>query len=306
MNHSVQSALQSSARKLRLRSFSAAAAAAASPPAPMPVDALENLASVSLNEDQVAFRELARDFSLAELQPYAAQWDRESHFPVDTLRAAAQLGFGAMFCKEEHGGTGLGRLDGATIFEELSAGCTSTTAYLTIHNMCAWMIDTYGTPEQRAEWVPKFASMEKLSSYCLTEPGSGSDAASLSTRAVLDEATGEFVLDGSKAFISGAGTTDVYLVMARTGGGGSGAGGVSCFLVEKGMEGLSFGENEAKMGWKSQPTRAVFFDGVRVPKTHMLGGVDREGQGFKIAMSGLDGGRLSIGGRCAVAFIFFV
>ena len=278
---------------LRQRCMSSAVASSSSPPAPLPVESLEHLSESALSEDQRAFRDLARDFSLAELQPNAAKWDRESYFPVETLRQAASLGFGAMFVSEDYGGTGLGRADGALIVEELAAGCTSTTAYLTIHNMCAWMIDTYGSVDQRESWLPRMAGMDVLASYCLTEPNSGSDAASLSTKAEYDPETDEFVLHGSKAFISGAGTTDVYLVMARSGGIGTGAGGVSCFLVEKGMPGLSFGENEAKMGWKSQPTRAVFFDGVRVPaKTHLLG---EEGQGFKIAMSGLDGGRLSIG-----------
>jgi len=249
---------------------------------------LGHLADATLTEDQQSYRDLARSFAAEELAPHAAEWDRTGHFPVDILKQASSLGFGAMFAREEFGGTGLTRTDGAIIVEELAAGCTSTTAYLTIHNMCCWMVDTFGTPEQRAHWIPKFAAMDVLSSYCLTEPGSGSDAASLSTKAVKE---GDYyVLNGSKAFISGGGVSDVYLVMCRTGG--AGAGGVSCLLVEKNMPGVSFGENEKKMGWRNQPTCQVFFDNVKVPVGNIIGA---EGDGFKIAMKGLDGGRLSIG-----------
>lgn len=296
-------------REPAAHSFSSSAAAA--------IDVLEHLQSAGLSEDERAYRELARQFAAAELAPHAAAWDREGHFPVDTLRKAGDLGLGALFCRataaasphaaspasasededEPRGyGTGLNRVAGAIIFEELATGCVSTAAYLSIHNMCAWMVDAFGNPLQRAAWLPRLASMDALASYCLTEPMSGSDAASLSTTARRDEATGDWVLNGSKAFISGAGTSDLYLVMCRTsgtsGGGSGGAGTISCLLVEKGTPGLSFGENEAKLGWRSQPTRAVFFDDVRVPAANLLG---RQGEGFKMAMQGLDGGRLNIG-----------
>lgn len=221
--------------------------------------------------------------------PRASEWDSKEIFPVDELRQLAGLGFGGIYAREEHGGSGLSRVDAAIIFEALSRGCTSTTAYLSIHNMVAWMIDTFGTSEQRARWVPELTSMAKLGSYCLTEPTCGSDAAALRTRAVLSG--GDYVLDGEKAFISGAGETDVYIVMARTGD--AGAKGISCFVLEKGMAGLSFGAKLRKLGWNSQPTRPVVMQGVRVPKANLLGAV--EGQGFKFAMKGLDGGRINIG-----------
>ncbi len=196
-----------------------------------------------------------------------AKWDQESIFPVDTLRKAAELGFGAVYTSDEYGGTGLSRLDASIIFEALSTGCVSTAAYLTIHNMVTWMIDTYGNESQRSKWVPIMATMEKLGSYCLTEPGSGSDAASLST--IARREGNKFILNGSKAFISGGGDTDVYLVMCRTGG--AGPKGISCLLVEKGMPGLSFGKKENKMGWNSQPTRAVIFEDCEVPAENIIG-----------------------------------
>uniref|UniRef100_A0A7S2WBK3 Isobutyryl-CoA dehydrogenase, mitochondrial n=1 Tax=Rhizochromulina marina TaxID=1034831 RepID=A0A7S2WBK3_9STRA len=251
-------------------------------------EGLHALLDAVMTEEQREYQAVARAFAENELAPHAADWDRDSHFPVDKLREAAALGFGGLFVSAEHGGSELSRVDGSVIVEELAAGCTGTTAYLTIHNMCGWMIDTFGSDEQRAEWLPRFCSMDVLSSYCLTEPGSGSDAASLATRAERDG--DEYVLNGSKAFISGAGVTDVYLVMCRTGG--EGPGGVSTLLVEKDTPGLSFGKNEYKMGWKCQPTAAVIFEDCRVPVANRIG---NEGDGFKIAMRGLDGGRLSIG-----------
>lgn len=240
------------------------------------------------SEDQRAFIDLAAQFSRDELEPYAAEWDDTSHFPVPTLLKAAEIGFGGIYVREDVGGSNLKRLDAAMIFEELSKGCTSTAAYLSIHNMVSWMIDTYGSEDQRRRYLPDLTSMAKLSSYCLTEPGSGSDAAALRTKAVKDGS--EYVLNGSKAFISGAGVSDLYLCMVRTGG--DGPGGISCLIVENGMQGLSFGAPEQKMGWKSQPTAQVNFENCRVPLANLLG---EEGQGFKIAMSGLDGGRINIG-----------
>ena len=251
---------------------------------------LGKLQDSMLTSDQLEFQSLARDFAQKEMMPHAGDWDRQSIFPVDCLRQAAELGFAAVFVDPEHGGTGLSRADGAVIFEELAAADTSTTAYLTIHNMVAWMVDTFGNEEQKQRFLPGLCSMDLLASYCLTEPGSGSDAASLRTTA--REEGDSLVLNGSKAFISGGGWSDVYAVMCRTGGADSGAQGVSCVLVEKGSEGLSFGKNEAKLGWKTQPTSALIFEDCRVPKANLLGS---PGQGFKIAMRGLDGGRLSIG-----------
>ena len=242
----------------------------------------------SLNEDQRAFQDMAASFSRDELAPNARQWDEDSHFPIPTLRKAAELGFGGIYVKEEVGGSALTRLDAALIFEELSKGCTSTAAYLSIHNMVAWIIDTFASEELRRKYLPKLCTMELLTSYCLTEPGSGSDAASLRTSAKDDG--DHYVLNGSKAFISGGGVSDLYAVMVRTGG--EGAAGVSCLLVEKGTPGLSFGANEVKLGWKSQPTAQVNFQDCRVPKSNLVGA---EGQGFKIAMAALDGGRLNIG-----------
>lgn len=239
------------------------------------------------SEETRAFRDMASAFAAAELAPNARAWDETSTFPLETLRAAAALGLGAIYVGDDVGGSGLGRLDAAVIFEELSRGCTSTSAFLTIHNMASWMIDRWGTPAQRERWLPRLATMEIVASYCLTEPGAGSDAASLATKAVRDG--DHYVLDGSKAFISGGGASDVYVVMARTGG--PGPKGISAIVVEKGTPGLSFGADEKKMGWKSQPTAAVIFENCRVPVENRIGA---EGEGFSIAMAGLDGGRLNI------------
>jgi alkylation response protein AidB-like acyl-CoA dehydrogenase len=242
----------------------------------------------SLNEDQRAFQDMAASFSADELAPNAKQWDEDSYFPIPTLKKAAELGFGGIYVKEDVGGSALSRLDAALIFEELSKGCTSTAAYISIHNMVAWIIDSYGSEELRQKYLSKLCTMELLTSYCLTEPGSGSDAASLRTSAKDDG--DHYVLNGSKAFISGGGVSDLYAVMVRTGG--EGPAGVSCLLVDKDTPGLSFGANEVKLGWKSQPTAQVNFQDCRVPKSNLVG---VEGQGFKIAMSALDGGRLNIG-----------
>ena len=240
-----------------------------------------------LSEDQRALQAAAQAFAAAELAPFSAQWDRESHFPVETLRQAASLGFAGVYLTEDLGGSGLSRLDASLIFEALAYGDVATTAYLTIHNMAAWMIDRFGDPELRIRYLPRLTTMELVASYCLTEPGAGSDAAALATTAIRD---GEaYVLNGSKAFISGGGASDIYVVMARTGG--AGAGGVSAFVVEADAPGLSFGARERKMGWNAQPTAQVNFDGVRVPASNRIGG---EGEGFRFAMMGLDGGRLNI------------
>ncbi len=240
-----------------------------------------------LTEEQRAMQETARAFAREEMMPYAAQWDEEELLPVDTLRRAAELGFAGIYVGADVGGSALSRLDATIIFEELAQGCPSTAAYISIHNMVAWMIDAFGSTELRLRFLPALCSMAKLGSYCLTEPDSGSDAASLKTRAVRQH--DDYVLDGAKAFISGGGVSDVYLVMARTGDGG--AQGISCFLVEKGTPGLSFGAKEKKLGWHSQPTAMVMLDRCRIPVTNRVGS---EGQGFKIAMRGLDGGRLNI------------
>eukprot|EP01125_Pyxidicula_operculata_P000546 TRINITY_DN10555_c0_g1_i1.p1 TRINITY_DN10555_c0_g1~~TRINITY_DN10555_c0_g1_i1.p1 ORF type:complete len:420 (-),score=83.82 TRINITY_DN10555_c0_g1_i1:26-1108(-) len=219
----------------------------------------------------------------------AAKWDQEEIFPVDVLREAASLGFGGIYVKEDVGGSNLGRLDAAIIFEALSSACVSTTAYISIHNMVASMIDNFGTPQQRQKYLPGLCTMQDFASYCLTEPSNGSDAANLKTRAVKSSSGSHYVLSGEKAFISGGGESNVYVVMARTGV--DGPHGISAFILEKGMEGLSFGKKEHKLGWNSQPTRAVIMDNVKVPAENLLGG---EGQGFKIAMKGLDGGRINI------------
>ena len=240
-----------------------------------------------LSEEQLAIREMALGFAAGALAPHAIEWDQAKHFPVETLRKAGELGFAAIYVRGPSGGSGLSRLDAALIFEALSTGCPTVAAYLSIHNMCAWMIDSFGTDAQRARFLPRLVSMEHLSSYCLTEPATGSDAAALKTRAVREG--DHYVLTGQKQFISGAGVSDLYLVMARTGE--DGARGISAFLVEKDSPGLSFGANEKKMGWNAQPTRAVMFDAVRVPAANRLGD---EGNGFRIAMAGLDGGRLNI------------
>lgn len=245
-----------------------------------------------LTEDQRAFQATARDFAAGHMAPYAREWDENSTFPIETLRAAAALGFGGIYVKEDVGGSSLNRLDAAIIFEELSKGCTSTAAYISIHNMAAWMIDNFGGDTQRKKFLPKLCSMEHFASYCLTEPGAGSDAASLTTRARKDG--DHYVLDGAKAFISGGGVSDIYVVMARTGE--AGPRGISCIVVEKGTPGLSFGAQEKKLGWKSQPTSMVMFENCRVPVENLIGA---EGQGFRIAMAGLDGGRLNIG-ACSI------
>jgi alkylation response protein AidB-like acyl-CoA dehydrogenase len=244
--------------------------------------------SFGLSEEQIAFQDAARNFAASELGPFAAAWDRDKFFPVETLRKAAALGFAGIYVREDVGGAALTRFDAALIFEALSAGCTSTAAFLSIHNMASWMIDAYGTDAQRKRYLPRLISMELIASYCLTEPSSGSDAASLRMRAVKE---GEhYVLNGTKAFISGGGVSDIYVCMVRTGA--EGPKGVSCIVVEKGTSGLSYGAQERKLGWNSQPTAQVIFDNCRVPIANLIG---KEGDGFKIAMSGLDGGRLNIG-----------
>ena len=241
-----------------------------------------------LTQEQRELRELARQFAAEFLAPMAVQWDRDKHFPVDVLRKAGDLGMGGIYLREDVGGSGLTRLDAVLIVESLATGCPSIASYLSIHNMTAWMIDAFGSDDLRHKYLPQMCSMEHLGSYCLTEPGAGSDAAALRTRAVRDGDS--YLLNGVKQFISGAGTSDVYVVMARTGA--AGPKGISAFVVEKGTPGLSFGPNEAKMGWNAQPTRQVIFEDVRVPAGNLL---SAEGEGFKIAMSGLNGGRLNIG-----------
>jgi alkylation response protein AidB-like acyl-CoA dehydrogenase len=246
----------------------------------------------SLSPEQRAFQATARQFARGEMAPHARDWDEHETFPVEALRAAAALGFGGIYVKEDVGGSALARLDAALIFEELAQGCTSTAAYISIHNMAAWMIDVFGSKATRKKFLPKLCSMEHFASYCLTEPGSGSDAASLTTLARRD---GEhYVLDGTKAFISGGGVSDIYVVMARTGEGGPR--GISAIVVEKGTKGLSFGAREKKLGWKTQPTTMVMFENCRVPVGNRIGA---EGDGFRIAMAGLDGGRLNIG-ACSI------
>ncbi|SOD94228.1 isobutyryl-CoA dehydrogenase [Caenispirillum bisanense] len=241
-----------------------------------------------LTEDQVAFQDAARSFAQNEMLPHAATWDAEHIFPEEALRKAAELGFAGIYVRDDVGGSGLTRLDAAVIFEELAAACPSTAAYISIHNMASWMIDRFGNDEQRHKFLPKLCSMEHFASYCLTEPGAGSDAASLKCRAERDG--DHYVLNGEKAFISGGGRSDVYVVMVRTGE--PGPKGISTLVVEKGTPGLSFGKQEEKLGWHSQPTSAVIFENCRVPVANRL---SDEGMGFKIAMMGLDGGRLNIG-----------
>jgi alkylation response protein AidB-like acyl-CoA dehydrogenase len=244
--------------------------------------------SFDLGEEQLAIRDMALGFAAERIAPFAIEWDREKKFPVDVIRETAALGMAGIYVGEVHGGSGLSRLDAALIFEALATGCPAISAYISIHNMVAGMIDRYGNDEQRRRYLPRLCSMELLSSYCLTEPAAGSDAAALRTRAVLDG--GEYVVNGVKQFISGAGAADLYAVMVRTGE--AGAAGISTLLIEKGAPGLSFGPNEHKMGWNAQPTRQVIFEDVRVPVENRLG---PEGIGFKIAMAGLDGGRINIG-----------
>ncbi len=245
-----------------------------------------------LNEDQRAFADTAQQFSLERLAPMAAEWDEKQIFPKDVLREAGELGFLSLYTPEEHGGLGLSRLDASIVFEQLSMGCTSTTAFMTIHNMVSWMVASFATEDVRAKYCPKLVTGEWLGSYCLTEPNSGSDAASLTTTASKKGDT--YVLNGGKVFISGAGETDVLVVMARTGE--AGAKGVSAFVVPAQADGISYGRKEPKMGWNSQPTRAVTFENVVIPASHLLG---EEGQGFIFAMKGLDGGRINIA-TCSV------
>ena len=240
-----------------------------------------------LSEEQRAFQELARDFAASEMAPHAAEWDEDCTFPVETLRKAAALGFAAIYVKGDVGGAGLSRLDGALIFEQLAAGCASTAAYISIHNMVAWMVDAFGSDDQRRRWLPALARMDTFASYCLTEPGSGSDAAALTTRAARDG--DDYVLNGAKAFVSGGSRSGLYLCMVRTGE--DGPRGVSCLVVEDGAPGLSFGKQEKKLGWHSQPTAMMTFEDCRVPVANRLGA---EGEGFRIAMQGLDGGRVNI------------
>ena len=241
----------------------------------------------ALSDEQQAIQEMAQRFAADELAPHAAEWDEKKHFPVDVIKKSAELGLAGIYTRDDVGGSGLGRLDAALIFEALSAGCTATAAYISIHNMCSWMIDRFGSEEVRQKFCPKLTSMEMVASYCLTEPGSGSDAAALKTKAVKDG--DHYVLNGSKAFISGAGVSDLYVVMVRTGE--DGPKGISTVLVEKGTPGLSFGANERKMGWQSQPTAIINFEDCRIPIANRVGD---EGEGFKFAMMGLDGGRLNI------------
>ena len=247
-----------------------------------------------LTEDQRAFADTARQFALAELAPHAAHWDAEGIFPKEAIAKAGELGFCGLYAPEAAGGLALPRLDATLVFEEMAAVDPSTTAFITIHNMATWMLGTWAQPEVRDHWGPLLTTGQKLASYCLTEPGAGSDAASLKTRAEL--VGHEYILNGSKAFISGAGATDVLVLMARTGDAQSGAAGISAFAVPADLPGIHYGKKEEKMGWNSQPTRTISFDNVRIPASHLLG---REGEGFKIAMKGLDGGRINIA-TCSV------
>ena len=240
------------------------------------------------NEDQLAIKEMAKNFAETELMPYASEWDQKEIFPVETLKRAADLGMAAIYVDDLYGGSGLSRLHAAIIFEELSRGCVSTAAYISIHNMVTWMIDKHGSDDLRKRFVPKLSTMQKMSSYCLTESGSGSDAVALKTKATK-RGNSHYLLNGTKSFISGGPTSDVFAVMCRTGE--EGAGGVSCLLVEKGTKGLTFGKQEKKMGWNSQHTSMVNFDNCEIPIDNLVG---NEGDGFKIAMKGLDGGRVNI------------
>lgn len=246
----------------------------------------------SLNEEQLAFADTARQFARQEFAPFAAQWDREHHFPVEAIKKAGELGFCGLYTPEDAGGLGLSRLDSSLIFEQLAMGCTTTTAMLTIHNMATWMIASYGTEEIKSRWCESLVSGEKLASYCLTEPGAGSDAASLKTKA--ERTPDGYRLNGAKVFISGAGATDVLVVMARTGG--PGPSGISAFVIPANAEGVTYGKAEEKMGWNAQPTRMITFDNVMVNESSLLGA---EGEGFRLAMQGLDGGRVNIA-TCSV------
>ena len=241
-----------------------------------------------LTDEQRQIQEMARQFTADAITPYAAEWDEKHIFPRETIKAAAELGFASIYVSEESGGIGLGRLEAALIMEAMAYGCPSTSAFISIHNMASWMIDRFGSAELKARYLPSLITMERIASYCLTEPGSGSDAAALKTRAVLDG--DHYVVNGSKQFISGAGENEIYVTMVRTGE--EGPKGISCLVIEKDMPGVSFGANERKLGWHSQPTRQVTFEDVRVPVGNRVGG---EGEGFRLAMMGLDGGRLNIG-----------
>ncbi|CAO1654275.1 acyl-CoA dehydrogenase family protein [Parasphingorhabdus sp. NYA22] len=242
----------------------------------------------SLTEDQLAIQEMAQKFTADAITPFAAEWDEKHIFPRDTIKQAADLGFGGIYVSEESGGIGLGRLESAIIMEAMAYGCPSTSAFISIHNMASWMIDTFGSQAVKDKYLPELVPMEKISSYCLTEAGAGSDAASLKTKAVRDG--DDYIVNGSKQFISGGGENEIYVTMTRTSD--DGAKGVTCLVIEKDMEGVSFGANEKKLGWHSQPTAQVNFDSVRVPVENRVGD---EGEGFRIAMAGLDGGRLNIG-----------
>jgi alkylation response protein AidB-like acyl-CoA dehydrogenase len=241
-----------------------------------------------LTDDQRAIQEMARKFTADAITPHAAKWDEEHHFPRDVVKAAAELGFGSIYVSEEHGGIGLGRLESAIIIEAMAYGCPSTSSFISIHNMSAWMIDRFGSEAVKAKYLPSLVTCDQVASYCLTEPSAGSDAASLRTKAVRDG--DHYVVTGSKAFISGGGENEIYVTMVRTGE--EGPKGISCLVIEKDMPGVSFGAQEKKLGWRSQPTAQVNFDGVRVPVENRVGA---EGEGFRIAMAGLDGGRLNIG-----------
>ncbi len=241
-----------------------------------------------LTDDQLAIQDMARKFTADRITPFAAKWDEEHHYPVEVWKAAGELGFGAIYVKEENGGIGLGRLEAALIMEAMSYGCPATSAYISIHNMVAWMIDSFAGPELQARYLPDLVGMEKIASYCLTEPGAGSDAASLKTTARLDG--DHYVVNGTKQFISGGGYNDIYVTMVRTGV--DGPKGISALVIEKDMPGVSFGAPEKKLGWNASPTAQVIFDNVRVPVANRIGA---EGDGFKFAMAGLDGGRINIG-----------
>lgn len=246
------------------------------------------MSQFALTEDQLAIQDMARRFTADAITPHAAAWDEKHVFPAETIRAAAELGFAAIYVSEENGGIGLGRLEAALIMEAMAYGCPATSAFLSIHNMASWMIDRFGSAELKAKYLPRLVGMEWMASYCLTEPGSGSDAAALKTSAVRNGAN--WVVNGAKQFISGAGVNDLYLTMVRTGE--DGPGGISCLAIEKDMPGVSFGAPERKLGWHAQPTASLILDNVRVPAENMVGGED---EGFRIAMQGLDGGRINIG-----------
>ncbi|KAI3430470.1 hypothetical protein D9Q98_005065 [Chlorella vulgaris] len=286
--------LRSSAAALGTRTFHLTGSTAAAEAAEAQCAATQADADFDLTEDQRQFKQVAATFAREELAPFSAEWDAKHHFPVETIKRAADLGFGGLYVGEDMGGAGLTRLDAAIVFESLSWGCVPTAAFLSIHNMVASVVDRYGTARQRSMYLPALTSAEHLASYCLTEPGSGSDAVALKMTAKREAGGGGYVLNGAKAFISGGGVSDVYLVMARTGQ--AGPKGISAFLVEKGTPGLSFGKPELKLGWNAQPTTAVVFDDVRVGDDSRVG---QEGEGFKIAMQALDGGRINIG-ACSI------